>query len=261
MVGHLGAVLDAGVTAGLSVAEVWRYPVKSLGGERLDRARVGEHGVEGDRQWALFDVATGFGLTARRVPELLMASARCTGDGGTAGVEVLLPDGTATADDAVLSAWLDRPVALRSTAATEGRPRYESPDDDEAAAEGPVPGWHPWRGPAGAFHDDPDFRVSLLSTGTLGGWDARRFRANVVLAGEGEDALVGHRVRCGAAELRVTAPIPRCVMVTRPQAGGLPRDTTVLKTVHRERDGVLAVGALVERAGTVVAGDGLTVLD
>ena len=257
MVGQLGAVLDAGVTPALRVAELWRYPVKSLGGERVDRARVGEHGVEGDRQWALFDVATGFGLTARRVPELLLARARCTGD----GVEVLLPDGTATADDAVLSAWLDRPVALRSTAATEGRPRYESPDDDEAAAEGPVPGWHPWRGPAGAFHDDPDFRVSLLSTGTLGDWDARRFRANVVLDGAGEEALVGRRVRCGAAELHLTAPIPRCVMVTRPQAGGLPRETAVLKTVHRERGGVLAVGALVERAGTVVAGDALAVLD
>lgn len=245
----------------LSVAEVWRYPVKSLGGERLDRAAVGEHGVQGDRQWALFDVDTGFGLTARRVPELLMATARRAGDGVAADVEVLLPDGTATADDAVLSAWLGRPVALRPASATDGRPRYESPDDDEAAAEGPVPGWYPWRGAAGAFHDDPEARVSLVSTGTLGAWDARRFRANLVLQGAGEDALVGRRVRCGGAVLRLTAPIPRCVMVTRPQNGGLPRDTAVLKTVHRERGGVLAVGALVERAGAVVAGDRLAVLD
>ena len=240
-----------------AVAELWRYPVKSLGGERLDRAAVGAHGLEGDRQWALFDVATGFGLTARRVPELLMATARCA-DGG---VQVVLPDGTVTADDAALSAWLGRAVALRPASATDGRPRYESPDDDEAAADGPVPGWHPWRGAAGAFHDDPDFRVSLVSTGTLGGWDARRFRANVVLDGAGEDALVGRRVRLGDAELRLTARIPRCVMVTRPQAGGLPRDTAVLKTIHRERDGELAVGALVERAGTLVAGGPLAVLD
>ena len=241
----------------LRVGQLWRYPVKSLGGERVDRVVVGEHGVEGDRQWALFDVGTGFGLTARRVPELLLASARRTGT----GVEVLLPEGPATADDEVLSAWLGRPVALRPASATGGRPRYESPDDDEAAAEGPVPGWYPWRGAAGAFHDDPDARVSLVSTGTLGGWDARRFRANVVLDGAGEDALVGRRVRCGDAELRLTAPIPRCVMVTRPQTGGLPRDTDVLKRVHRERGGVLAVGALVERAGAVVAGDPLVVLD
>ena len=241
----------------LRVEQLWRYPVKSLGGERLERAVVGEHGVDGDRQWALFDVATGFGLTARRATDLLLATARGAGD----GVEVLLPDGTATADDSVLSAWLGREVALRPASATGGRPRYESPDDDEAAADGPVPGWYAWRGAAGAFHDDPDVRVSLVSTGTLGGWDARRFRANVVLAGSGEDALVGGSVRCGGAELRVTAPIPRCVMVTRPQTGGLPRDTAVLKTLHRRRDGLLAVGAMVTRPGPVVAGDELAVLD
>ncbi len=112
-----------------------------------------------------------------------------------------------------------------------------------------MPGWHPWRGAAGAFHDDPDFRVSLLSTATIGAWDRRRFRANVVLEGAGEDVLVGRRVRCGDAELRVISGIPRCVMVTRPQAGGIERDTGVLKTIHRERDGELAVGALVTRAG------------
>jgi uncharacterized protein len=174
---------------------------------------------------------------------------------------VVLPDGPATADDGALSAWLGRPVALRPASATAGRPRYESPDDDEAAAEGPVPGWYPWRGAAGAFHDDPDVRVSLLSTGTAGAWDRRRFRANVVLDGAGEDALVGRRVRCGDAELRVTGRIPRCVMVTRAQAGGIERDTGVLKTIHRERGGDLAVGALVTRAGSVAPGDALTVLD
>jgi hypothetical protein len=246
------------VTGPLRVAEVWRYPVKSLGGEVVGRAVVGEHGVDGDRQWALFDVDTGFGLTARRVPELLQATARCTAD---RGVEVVLPDGTATADDAVLSAWLGRSVALRPASATGGRPRYESPDDDEAAADGPVPGWYPWRGAAGAFHDDPDVRVSLVSTATLGAWDRRRFRANVVLDGAGEETVVGRRLHVGDAELRVTGRIPRCVMVTRPQAGGIERDTGVLRTIHREHGGELAVGALVVRPGAVGAGDAVTVLD
>ncbi len=81
---------------GLRVLEVWRYPVKSMLGERLTAADLGEQGVAGDRGWALFDVATGFGLTARRVPELLFAAGRLRADGG---VEVVLPDGTATAED------------------------------------------------------------------------------------------------------------------------------------------------------------------
>ena len=61
----------------------------------------------------------------------------------------------------------------------------------------------------------------------------------------------------GAAELDVVQAVSRCVMVTRPQAGGIGRDTSVLKTVHRERGGGLAVAALVARAGRVAVGDEL----
>jgi uncharacterized protein YcbX len=226
------------------ITELWRYPVKSLQGERLRTADLGPLGIAGDRQWALFDLETGFGLTARRVPDLLFASAR-TVDGG---VEVVLPDGTATTDDAVLSDWAGRRIALRP--ATGAAPRYEGTDDDET-------GWETWEGAAEAFHDNPDFRVTLVSTGTLGTWDRRRFRANVVLDGEGEDGLVGTRQRLGTAVLELVEPVSRCVMVTRPQPGGIGRDTGVLKTVHRERGGLLAVGAGVVTRGTVALGDEL----
>jgi uncharacterized protein YcbX len=242
--------VDAGVTAPLQVLEVWRFPVKSLLGERLEQAQLGAEGVAGDRGWALFDAETGFGLTARRVPDLLFAAGRLRPD-GTA--EVVLPDGTATTDDDVLSAWAGRRVTLRPAADVGGDRRYENPADvdDEGGR------WNPFSGADGAFHDNADARVTLLSTGTLGGWDRRRFRANVVLAGAGEDGLVGRRVQLGGAELDVVRRVPRCVMTTRPQAGGIARDTGVLKTIHRERGGALAVGALVSRPGAVVVGDAL----
>jgi len=234
------------------VAELWRFPVKSLQGERLATAELGPGGIAGDRQWALFDLATGFGLTARREPDLLFAAARVREDGA---VDVVLPDGTVTDDDAVLSDWLGRPVVLRSAAEVTERRRYESPDDD--LAETP-PGWHDWEGAAGgAFHDNADGRLSLVSTGTLGAWDRRRFRANVVLDGAGEDALVGARLRLGAATIEVGAPISRCVMVTRPQPGGIGRDTGILKTIHRERGGELAIAAQVLVPGIVRSGDPL----
>jgi uncharacterized protein YcbX len=233
----------------MRVVELWRYPVKSMQGERLATAEIGEYGLAGDRGWALFDVATGHGLTARRAPDLLFASGRVNGG----GVEVVLPDGTVTHDDAVLSAWLGRPVVLRRASAT-ARPRYESPDDDLDERPGR---WHDWEGAAGAFHDNADGRVSLVSTATLGGWDRRRFRSNVLLDGEGEDGLVGARVRLGGAVLAVSSRIPRCVMVTRPQPGGIGRDTGVLKSVHRERGGDLAIAATVVRPGTVRTGDRL----
>ena len=235
----------------MRVLELWRYPVKSLQGERLAEAEVSRLGIAGDRHWALFDRETGLGLTARREPDLLFAAARLTADGG---VEVVLPDGTVTADDAVLSDWLGRPVTLRSAAEVTEARRYESPDDDLDERSG----WHDWEGAAGgAFHDNANGRLSLVSTGTLGDWDRRRFRSNVVLDGAGESALVGATVRLGGAVVEVVEPIPRCVMVTRPQGGGIGRDTGVLKTVHRERGGTLAIGALVVRPGRVAVGDEL----
>jgi uncharacterized protein YcbX len=250
VVGHLDAGLDPGVSD-LRVLELWRFPVKSLIGERLDRAELGAEGIAGDRSWALFDEQTGFGLTARRVPELLFAAARLHADGS---VEVVLPDGTVTAEDGVLSDWAGRRVALRRAAEVRGDRRYENPSDAEAEE---TARWNPFSGADGAFHDNADARVTLLSTGTVGSWDRRRFRANVVLAGAGEDELVGSRVRLGTAELDVVRRVPRCVMTTRHQAGGIGRDTGVLKTIHAHRGGALAVGALVTRSGTVAVGDAL----
>jgi uncharacterized protein YcbX len=235
----------------MRVLELWRYPVKSLQGERLTAAEVGPLGIAGDRQWALFDVGTGVGLTARRVPDLLFGAARLREDGGVA---VVLPDGTATADDTVLSRWLGREVALRPAADLDGAPVYEAPEDDLAERPGE---WHRWEGATGAFHDNPNFRISFVSTGTIGTWDRRRFRMNVLLDGAGEDALVGRRARLGGAVLAVEAGISRCVMVTRPQAGGIGRETAVLKTIHRERDGRLALGAGVLTPGAIAVGDAL----
>ena len=236
----------------MRVLELWRNPVKSLQGERLLSAEIGPEGLTGDRQWALFDEETGFGLTARRVPDLLFGAARVAPDGS---VEVVLPDGTVTADDAVLSRWLGRRVLLRKAGGAPGRPRYESPDDDLEEAARPSARWHDWQGAPGAFHDNADGRISLVSTATLGDWDRRRFRSNVLLEGAGENALSGSRIRLGGAVLDIGEPIQRCVMVTRPQPGGIARDTSVLKTIHRERGGELAVAALVRTPGVVRTGD------
>lgn len=235
----------------MRVLELWRYPVKSLQGERLAEAPVDTLGIIGDRHWALFDRGTGLGLTARRVPELLFASARIK-DGE---VEVVLPDGTVTTDDRAISAWLGRDVELRAAGQLgDAAPAYETPADEDV----PDPTeWLQWEGATGAFHDSPRIRLSLVSTGTLGSWDRRRFRANVVLDGAGEDDLPGREADLGGTRLRIGRPVARCVMTTRPQPGGIARDTSVLKTIHRERDGLLAVRAAVLRAGTVRPGDQL----
>jgi uncharacterized protein YcbX len=238
----------------MRVLELWRYPVKSLQGERLAEAAIDTLGIAGDRRWALFDRDTGLGLTARRVPDLLFGSARVDRDGG---VEVVLPDGTVTTDESVLSDWLGRRVELRSAdERSEAAPTYEAPVDEDV----PDPTeWLQWEGAPGPFHDSPRIRLSLVSTGTLGTWDRRRFRANVLLDGEGEDGLRGREAELGGVRLRFGLPVSRCVMTTRPQPGGIARDTSVLKTIHRERDGNLAVRAAVLEPGIVRTGDELVV--
>lgn len=237
----------------MRVAEIWRYPVKSLQGERLESAQVTTGGVEGDRAYAIYDLDTGLGLTARRVPELLFASATIL---EVDRLDITLPDGSIAADDDSLSAWLGRPVALRSAQADTER-RFENPVDFEH--DDPTSAWAPFEGAEGAFHDSARVRVSLVSKATIGDWDRRRFRSNVLLDGEGEDALVGRAVTLGDALLDVGTRIERCVMTTRAQPGGLERDVGVMRTIARERDACLAVGALVARPGTVRVGDRVTI--
>lgn len=231
---------------------MWRYPVKSLQGESLETTDVTRDGLAGDRQYAIFDVGTGLGLTGRRVPELLFGSARMRSD-GTA--EIRLPDGSEAPDDASLSEWLGRSVRLRSVD-VEGPRLYENPTD----AERETAPWEPFTGAQGAFHDSASVRVSLVSMTTLGSWDPRRFRSNVLLDGEGEDALVGEVIRLGGCLLHLGRRISRCVMTTRPQPGGIRADPDVLRSIARERDACLAVGALVAQPGSITIGDELTVL-
>ncbi|HTO11367.1 MAG TPA: MOSC N-terminal beta barrel domain-containing protein, partial [Candidatus Binatia bacterium] len=63
----------------LRVAELWRYPVKSLAGERLSRARVTPNGIDGDRVVHVRDGRRV--LTARTHPKLLGLSAALGDDG------------------------------------------------------------------------------------------------------------------------------------------------------------------------------------
>lgn len=237
----------------MHVLELWRYPVKSFGGERVPRARVSALGLEGDRRWGLRALDDGTVLTARREPRLLLASARLDDSGAPV---LTLPDGAVTDGDAALSRWLGRPVALEAAGAEGGV--YENPQDAERET-----GWVSWQGPGAAWHDSRRTRVSLISTAALGPWDARRFRSNVLLAAPGtssdgrtapEDALVGGTVRLGGAAFEVVKQVDRCVMVTRAQPG-LPVDRDVLRAVHRERGGCLAVGALVTTDGAIAEGD------
>lgn len=207
-----------------------------------------ELGLDGDRRWGVVDNETGGVLTAKREGRLLLAQARLSGD----GVVITLPDGTETDESQAVAQWLDRDVSLVAAGHEGGV--FENPRDFENETD-----FVSWQGPPGAWHDMRRARLSIVSIGTLGAWDARRFRSNVVLAGDGEDTLVGSMVAFGTAVLSIEKQLDRCVMVTREQPG-LPRDLDVLRTINRERGSFLGVGALVRRDGEVHVGDHLTPL-
>lgn len=260
-----------------SVKSLWRFPVKSMGGERLEEAEVSDRGVRGDRAYALLDMETGKVVSAKSVkqfPDILAYRASLsrsqTSRDATTAVQVTFPDGTTCTSDAEdldqkLSESLQREVTLAQTAPKnytidQYHPDIEHADPaghrdtvveqklgsaffDEIGAPSPVP--------VGAFFDL--FPLSVLTTSTLrhlseiqpgSCFDERRFRMNVIVetadAGFAENDWVGRELAIGdEVRLRITMPDPRCVMTTL-ALDGLPRDADVLRTLVRHNR--LAVG-------------------
>lgn len=215
--------------------------MKSVGGERLVSTAVDERGIEFDRTWGIYDPATGMVLTARREPRLLFLGATVT-DGRP---QITTDAGDDVSTDASLSDWVGRPVEIRSAA--DGPGTFENPMDVDNESD-----WVQWQSAGPSFHDGRS-TISFVSTGTLGDWDARRFRINLILDGGGEGELSG-LVTVGSCTLSVRKPIERCIMVTRPQPG-LERDLGLLKTIIRERDNQLGMGATIASSGAITEGD------
>jgi uncharacterized protein len=238
-----------------TIAALWRYPVKSMQGEALDEAHLTEHGVLGDRAYALLDHATGTIATAkhpRRWPALIACVARFVQPPHPGQplppVAITLPGGEEIRSDeqdcdARLSRTFGRAVSL--VAAGEGSYEREvdrtpldiEPQDRDIRREPLALG-----AAAGTFFDYGP--LHLLSTATLAffqarqqsaQFDPRRFRPNVLLAAEGatcvEHAWLGKPLVVGrTVELLVIDPSPRCVVTTLAQ-GNLPRDLDVLRTI------------------------------
>jgi len=234
------------------VEELWRYPVKSMGGEQLAVADVGELGIDGDRQWAVIDLATGYGLTAKREPELLYASASVVDDDVLIHLDANVTlTGTGAATDAVLSDWLGRAVSLRrATSGSVGT--FEIAADFENEHDSDL--LH-WQGPAGTFHDSTRRRVSVAARREMRDWSPRRFRMNILTSGDSSAGLVGSEVTIGSSVLEIVKPVDRCILTTRAQPGGVERDLGVLRTINKELGGDLGVGAMVVTAGRIGQGD------
>lgn len=252
----------------LQVISIWRHPVKSMQGESVASARIGETGLDGDRAWAVIDAATGMALTGRREPRLLMAEATL-GLGGEP--EIKLPDGTrcrgtGSGSDAALSEWLGRPVRLsraEDLPSTPAEAFADATDDSSAVVS--------WSMPAGRFVDL--FPILIITTSSLragahhhpgGRWETRRFRPNIVVEAPGEDwledAWVGTEVSIGPeVRLAPARRASRCTMVTRPQPGGIERDVDIFRTLAAVHGADFGVWATVSAAGQLRTGDAVSI--
>lgn len=118
------------------ITAIWRYPVKSMAGERVPVAMVGERGVHADRMWAVRDVELNTTTGAKRLPGLLLCTARYVqepnadvGPGNAPEVIIGFPDGTEVSSGdrsvhRILSEYVDRQVELQALPALSDRDRY-----------------------------------------------------------------------------------------------------------------------------------------
>lgn len=250
----------------MRVAELWRFPVKSMQGARVDSIAVDATGAAGDREWGVVDPEARRVLSAKRWPDLLLASA--ARDDATGAVVVTLPDGSEheagdPATDEALSAWLDRTVVL-ARGGDDALPfeMHADPTDDTSEV-------FAWPGPPGRWVDLA--QAHLLTTASLraaaarhpdGVWDVRRFRPLALLDVEGdgfvEDGWIGAEVRLGGVSIEPFMPTVRCSMTTRAQPG-LRRDTAVAATLKHHHGLNLGVYGNVTGPGVVAVGDPVSV--
>ncbi|MDQ3685462.1 MAG: MOSC domain-containing protein [Acidobacteriota bacterium] len=114
------------------IREIWRYPVKSMGGEKLNNCSVGSNGIHGDRGWALRDESAGEIRGAKYLPKLMQCSSRYREqptEGKIPHVDITLPDGTHTGSDepnvnSRLSELLGRTVSLWPLQPADNKAHY-----------------------------------------------------------------------------------------------------------------------------------------
>ncbi len=233
------------------VKEIYRYPVKGMGGEMLQKGGLGWHGIEGDRNFAFIQDDASSGrpwLTGRSKADLIRYQARYAEEWSrSAPVEVDGPDGQQYAlDDEVLRAEIGGLFDIEAQLL---------------------------KLTIGCFDA---MQVSLISTSTLAALsaevgidlDVRRFRPNILFepvdgAAFVEDGWLGRDLMFGnpdnnpadgPARLRVHRQNVRCVMITLDPETAVA-SPQVLKTVAQQHNAKTGVYAATEQPGEIKVGD------
>jgi uncharacterized protein YcbX len=212
----------------MQISQLWRYPVKSMAGQRLERAQLGRDGIPGDRLLYVVD-ERGQIVSARTKPRLLGHRA------------TLAPDGDVLVDDLP---WRSSEVAVAVESAAGAGARLVEATGNER------------------------FDILPLLVATDGaieafGHDPRRLRPNIVIAGvEGlaERHWQWRQLAAGEAVIALAELRARCIMTTW-DPDTLEQDVDVFRHIRSRFGGTLALNAWAAHAGLVALGDEVRIVD
>ncbi|ALF11501.1 MOSC domain-containing protein [Parageobacillus thermoglucosidasius] len=230
------------------IQEIMRYPVKSFQGESVQKTRVMDYGLYGDRSHAFLDeTRPGKFLTITQFPEMTQYRAKFSGEESLEeypAVEIIAPDG-------ICYQWGDAELAKEIETKSKRKVsliRY-APD----------------RVPLGAIEEEhiqivTDASVQKLSEIWGKQVDYRRFRPNLLLSLVHkvpfiEETWFGRRLKIGKeVEIQIKRHCERCMIITvDPETG--EKDPSLLKTVVQHRRNCFGVYATVIKTGEIHAGD------
>ena len=274
-----------------SVATIYRYPVKSMMGETLSEADIGEAGIPGDRGWAVRDEKRGGIRGGKKIPQLMTLAAQS----GTAAPLITAADGdSASASSERINDWLsgklNHPVTLWPLLPADQLDHYRrgAPDTEDFEQElravfgrlpdEPLPdlaGFEElleFESPPGTYFDA--FPISIISQQSLNTmdqlegesrFDVRRFRPNLLVDVPGSDhpfpeqAWVGKTLAIGSVTPKIDTTCPRCVMTTH-GFDDLPQDRQTMRMMVANSEGNLGIYASVVKVGKVATGDSVRVM-
>ena len=256
------------------VDSIFRYPVKSMMGEKIEETCVTSNGVLGDRVWAVRDEVRGGIRGAKKIPHLMQLSAACIVEPteyGSYPAAVTLADGEVIRTDdqninARLSQALDHKVTIWPIMPKEQLDHYRrgAPDSDDLetelrqvfgrTADEPLPDLSifppeilEYESPPGTYFDA--FPLLILSKKSLVAmnqrqpasiFDQKRFRPNLLVEDFNsvgdfpEEAWEGFRLKVGSAVLKAEVVCPRCVVTTH-GFEKLPKDPSIMRGLVKEK--------------------------
>jgi uncharacterized protein YcbX len=280
----------------MKVETIWRYPVKSMGGQQIESTMLTHHGVIGDRSYAIHDGTTTRG--AKKLPRLMNFNARFDAEpDGTEppGVTIQLPGAEIvnSNDDDIdqqLSDELGTNVRLDKLRPATDLNYYEAPKETRSVEEirdilgllpeEPFPDFSEFPKELGSYSTPPGtffdaYPLLILTTAAIEQLqnaatesviDPRRFRPNIVIATESgitgyiEETWRGKYLQIGDAIIELTLPCPRCVMTTI-GFGDLPKDPKIMRTLVAENNHKLGIYGQVIKPGKISQADTATLLD